>query len=122
MNDPLSLQDVFENLKSIMNQYDDGLVCVKDLPGDYYLDTKHRMKNKKPLFFGAVQIKKKYVSYHLMPTYVFPELLEGISPELKDHMQGKSCFNFKSFDDEIFNELSRLTEAGYIRYREAGYI
>ncbi len=34
------------------------------------------------MLFGAVQIKKTYVSYHLMPVYAFPVLLEKISAEL----------------------------------------
>ena len=74
------------------------------------------------MFFGAVQIKKNYVAYHLMPVYVFPGLLSGISPELGRRMQGKSCFNFKAADQALFHELEQLTAAGYQRYKEAGYI
>ena len=70
----------------------------------------------------AVQIKKNYVAYHLMPVYVFPELLSGISPELGHRMQGKSCFNFKATDQTLFRELEQITAAGYQRYKEAGYI
>jgi hypothetical protein len=35
------------------------------------------------VWFGAVRLGKAYVSYHLMPVYALPELLDGISPELK---------------------------------------
>ncbi len=49
---------VFEKLKSILSVYADELTCVKDGPGDFYLDTKQIMKNKKPTFFGAVRITK----------------------------------------------------------------
>jgi len=80
------------------------------------------MKNKKPLFFGAVKIGKNYVSYHLMPVYVFPELLKDISPALKQKMQGKSCFNFKSVDADLFEELKTLSEKSYQAYKEAGYL
>lgn len=59
-----------------------------DTPTEFCLDTQHVMKNKKPLFFGAVQTKKNYVSYHLMPIYVEPRLLDGVSPELRMRMQG----------------------------------
>jgi hypothetical protein len=37
-------------------------------------------------------------------------------------MQGKSCFNFKASDERLFGELTELTERGYQRYEEAGYI
>lgn len=98
------------------------MVSVKNEPNDFYLDTKHIMKNKKPMFFGAVQVRKNYVSYHLMPAYIFPELLENISSGLKKRMQGKSCFNFKVSDQDLFKELAELTQAGYQRYKEAGYV
>ncbi len=112
----------FDQLRRILECHASRLSCEKDESGDYYLNTKHIMKNKKRLFFGAVQIKKNYVSYHLMPVYVYPELLESISPELTRRMQGKSCFNFKSVDSELFEELAALTKAGYEKFRSAGYV
>ncbi|MDH3317230.1 MAG: hypothetical protein OER43_15895 [Gammaproteobacteria bacterium] len=111
----------FDQLRRILESYASGLSCEKDESGDYYLNTTHIMKNKKPLFFGVVQIKKNYVSYHLMPVYVYPELLESISAELKRRMQGKSCFNFTSVDSELFVELAALTKTGYEKFRSAGY-
>lgn len=122
MSKESSFADVFASLKDILKQYAGDLNCVRDIPGDYYLDTRHKMRNKKPLFFGAVQIKKNYVSYHLMPIYVFPELLQKLTPGLKRRMQGKSCFNFKSPDVELFEEIASLTNAGFMRYKEAGYV
>ena len=116
------MNEVFESLKSIMKPYSQSLNTKYDDPGHYYLDTYHIMKNKKPLFFGAVQIKKNYVSYHLMPVYVNPALLNGMHPELKKHMQGKSCFNFKSVDENLFQELAVLTKLGYEDYRTNGFI
>ena len=74
------------------------------------------------VWFGAARIGKRYVSYHLMPVYVFPDLLDGLSPELKKRMQGKSCFNFTHVDDKLFRELGDLTERGYKRYKKEGYI
>lgn len=82
-----------------------------------YLDTAHVMKNKKPLYFGSVQIRKRYVSFHLMPVYVFPDLLEPVSPDLMKRMQGKSCFNFTAISDSHLAELERLTAAGFTRYQ-----
>ena len=48
------------------------------------------------MWFGAVRIGKSYVSLHLMPLYMSPTLQAQISPSLKKHMQGKTCFNFKT--------------------------
>ena len=52
-----------------------------------------------------------------MPVYVFPDLLKDISPELRKHMQGKSCFNFKKVEPDLFEELSELTRKGIERFR-----
>jgi hypothetical protein len=122
MNNEGVFQEVFDQLSGIIKKYASELACEKDETGSYYINTRHIMNNKKPLFFGAVQIKKNYVSYHLMPVYVYPELLESVSLELKRRMQGKSCFNFKSVDLKLFEELAALTEAGYEKYKSAGYV
>ncbi len=114
--------EVFELLKNIMLPYASMLDCTADTEDNLYVNTKHMRKNKKPLFFGAVQIKKNYVSYHLMPLYVNPELLLSVSPDLKKRMQGKSCFNFSSVDQLLIKELSALTEAGFKDYKKAGYV
>ena len=50
---------VYAALRKLMLPYAKHLVVVKDEPGSLYLDTQHIMKNRKPLFFGAIQIKKK---------------------------------------------------------------
>ncbi len=116
------MSDIFCALRAVMAPYGESLDIKHDEPGNFYLDTYHVMRNKKPLFFGAVQIKKNYVSYHLMPVYVSPELLNDISPELKKRMHGKSCFNFKAVDEILFQELAQLTEQGYLHYKASGFI
>lgn len=116
------LQPVFNELKSILAPYAQTLDAKKDDESELYLDTQHIQKNKKPLFFGAVQLKKSFVSFHLMPVYVKPELLEGISPELKARMQGKSCFNFKEVDKVLFKQVAALTKAGLASYRAQGFV
>jgi len=116
------LDAVFKELRVIMEPHARKLVATKDDDTELYVDTKHIQKNKKPLFFGAVQLKKSYVSYHLMPVYVKPELLAGLSPELKARMQGKSCFNFKASEKPLFKELAALTKAGFASYKEQGFV
>jgi len=103
---------VFEQLKRILTPYAKNLTVKTDTPDTYYLDGPYSEKWKKELFFGSAQIKKNYVSFYLMPVYMYPELLEDVSPELKKHMQGKSCFNFKKVEPELFRELASLTHKG----------
>lgn len=72
----------FEKLKHILSSLDQGLVIKKDEPDYYYLNTNKKIKNKE-MFFGAVQIRKSYVAYHLFPVYTNPEILDEISDGLK---------------------------------------
>jgi hypothetical protein len=119
MND---LGRVFRRLKALMQPYGEQLEVKADAAGEYYVDTRHAMKNKKPLFFGAVQIRKNYVAYHLMPVYTDPRLLDGVSAELTMRMHGKSCFNFERCDEALFRELAELTRAGFESYRKRGWV
>ena len=114
--------EIFCQLRTMLSEQSQELVVVTDEPDHYYLDTQHMMKNKKPLFFAAVKINKRYVSFHLMPVYVFPALLDGISKELKKRMQGKSCFNFTQVDEVLFRELKGLVQRAKLAYQDARYI
>ena len=110
---------VFEQLKSILKPYEKNLTVTANTSADYSLDGPYSEKYKKAIFFGAAQIKKNYVSFYLMPVYMFPDLLKEMSPELKNHMQGKSCFNFKKVEPDLFKELADLTRQGIDRFRAA---
>jgi hypothetical protein len=109
---------IFEQLKNILKPYAKNLSVKVDTPDTYYLDGPYSEKWKKELFFGSAQIKKNYVSFYLMPVYMYPELLNDISPELKKHMQGKSCFNFKKVETDLFKELEELTRQGVEKFRQ----
>ncbi len=108
--------NIFEHLKPVLAGAT-GLRVTIDDPDHYSLNTPVSSKTGKEIFFGAVRIQKNYVSYHLMPVYMFPDLLSELSPELKKHMQGKSCFNFKKPDEALFTELAELTRRGVERFR-----
>jgi len=107
---------VFEKLKAILTPYAKGFTVKIDTSSAYHLDGPYSEKYKKEMFFGSAQIRKNYVSFYLMPVYMYPELLKGISPELKKHMQGKSCFNFKKVAPALFDELAALAYKGYERF------
>lgn len=113
---------VFDALSALMQPYAATLNVVRRDSRELYLDTWHIQKNKKPLFFGAVQVKKTYVAFHLMPVYVQPTLLDEVSPALKACMQGKSCFNFTAVEPLLFAELAQLTQRGFDSYVAAGCI
>lgn len=113
--------EVFRRLKGILEPYGERLPVKVNKPGNYYLESNYSEKWKKPLFFGSAQIQKNYVSFYLMPVYMFPELLDEITPGLKKRMQGKSCFNFKAVDEIAFAELANLTKKGFDRFERETY-
>jgi hypothetical protein len=108
---------VFRALKPLFSRYESRLDVVADEPGKYYLRSKTPVFRGKPMWFGGVEIKKNYVSFHLVAMYVFPELAAKLSAELKRRKQGKGCFNFSAVDPKLFAELGRLTEAGIAKFR-----
>ena len=115
---PNDLSPVFEQLRNILKPYAEKLTPKADTSDSYYLDGPYSEKWKKELFFGSAQIKKNYVSFYLMPVYMYPELLNDISPELKKRMQGKSCFNFKKVEPTLFDELATLTRKGAEKFTQ----
>ncbi|WP_437725979.1 hypothetical protein [Sorangium sp. So ce861] len=112
----------FEALRSILQRHARDLVVVHDTPDNYYLDTRTTAPNGKPLFFGAARAGRAYTSFYLMPVYTNPELLGGVSPELKKRMQGKSCFNFKTREPALLDELETLTGRCFEQWKSAGRI
>jgi len=84
------------------------LVVIHDEPGKYSLGTHAVRKDGHRIWFGGVEIKKNYVSAHLIPVYSHPKLLKGVSDGLRRRMQGKSCFNFKAIDGAMGRELASL--------------
>ena len=113
-----SFPEIFQHLRAILKPYAKSLTVTVDTDEGYSLDGPYSEKWKKTLFFGSTVIKKNYVSFYLMPVYMYPELLKDISPELKKHMQGKSCFNFKKVEPELFKELAALAKAGAENFKK----
>lgn len=107
---------IFQQLKSILTPFASKLTVTADTKEDYSLDGPYSEKWKRNLFFGSAQIKKNYVSFYMMPVYMYPDLLKGVSPELKKRMQGKSCFNFKKVEPDLFKELTKLAKKSFERF------
>lgn len=86
---------IFCMLKEILDPYASSMVVAIDKADNFFLNTHHVMKNKKPMNFSSVKINKSYVSFHLMPVYVFPELLDSISSELKNECKVNHALTLK---------------------------
>ncbi len=115
---PADFTTAFAVLKPVLMKYTKRLDVKADTSVEYTLVTRSPspfpQHKGQPLYFGSVRLGKAYVSFHLMPIYMCPGLIQSISPALKKRMQGKTCFNFKAAPEpELIDALTRLTEAGF---------
>ena len=118
---------VFASLKPVLAKHAKRLSVKTDTPLEYTVLTKSPspfpQHKKQPLYFGSVRLGKAYVSFHLVPLYMCPELAQEIAPTLRKRMQGKACFNFKTDPEpEQMAELKRLTEAGIQQWGERKWL
>jgi hypothetical protein len=110
------LARVFSSLKPLLASQSRRLQVKKSAAVEYTLVTQSPspfpQHKGQPMWFGSVRMSKASVSYHLMPLYMNAALCATISPALRKHMHGKSCFNFKARPDAPTRaELKRLTRA-----------
>ncbi len=122
MPTPEQLDEVFTRLRPLLVAHRPRLVELEDEPGSYALGVQRVRDDGYRVWFGAVKIGKRYVSYHLMPVYAHPELLDDVSPALRRRMQGKSCFSFTRVDGELFTELDALTRRGLEAFADDGLV
>ena len=115
---PADFSETFATLRGMLRQHAARLVVTADTPTNFMVASSS-MKDRagRPLFVAAVQIRKTYVSYHLMPVYAMPALVKTLSPGLKKRMQGKACFNFTTIEPAHVKELSRLTRTGVAKFK-----
>ena len=126
-----TLESVFARLRGVLVQYASHFHVTQDCAEKYGLEaaigtaTLRAWKGKvrtPRIPVAWVEVRKTYVSYHLMGLPGSPELVSGISAELRRHMQGKACFNFKVLDESLMEELERITAQSLSVMRRAGYI
>jgi len=118
---------VFAALKSVLGGHAKKLHVVVDNDSEYTLVSEVQCplpeKKGERIYFGAVKAGKAYVSFHLFPLYMNPELVSTISPQLKRRMQGKTCFNFKTIPEaSLLKELKALTSAGFRIFRQRKWV
>ena len=106
--------ETFARLRAILTPYAKHFNVHTDTPTAYHLYCKTAKTGSGfPIAFGGVEIRKNYVSFHLIPVYGSPELRNGLSPSLRKRMQGKSCFNFTTIDPAHLDELTAVTKKGF---------
>jgi len=114
--------EVFAALREVLRRHAGRLVVTEDTPSCYRLEGGMHPSHKKPFPIAWVAVGKGYVTFHHMGVYARPDLLKGVSRELRARMQGKSCFNFTSVNPTLFAELEALTVRGFDAFRNAPFM
>ena len=118
---------VFAALKPVLGSHAKKLHVVVDNDSEYTLVSAIQAplpeKKGERIYFGSIKAGKAYVSLHLFPLYMNPELVSTISPELARRMQGKTCFNFRTIPAaSLLKELKALTSAGFKIFRQRKWV
>jgi hypothetical protein len=117
-----SFATVFLSLRAILERNAGKLTVSENSSTRYCLEGGSHPKHKTPMPIAWVGIGKRYVSFHHMGLYTRPDLLKGVSTQLKSRMQGKSCFNFTSVDEQLFTELEALTVSTLEAFRKLPFM
>jgi hypothetical protein len=112
---------IFAKLRTLLEKHavGDTLAVVEDSQHRYCLAGGQHPTHKTPMPLAWAQIGKGYVSFHHMGICASTKIRDGLSPRLKVRMQGKSCFNFKTCDQAILEELDALTANAFAALRAA---
>jgi hypothetical protein len=101
-------------LEGVLDPYRDRLEAY-ELYGAPYL---RRPGAKAHDWFAGVSEGKGVVRFFLLPMHGHPELLDGVSPELRKRKTGASLFSFTTLDDASLAELETLVARAFATYME----
>jgi hypothetical protein len=120
------LIEIYKKLKELLKKYENPLVSKIDLDSKYDLwsvkDIVIEGRIKKEVYFAGLIIQSNYVGFYYMPVYAEAEMKNMFSNELLRLLKGKSCFHIKKLNEELEKQISEALEAGYLLYKERGWI
>ena len=124
--DVSELIEIFQRLKKMLKEYEDGLKPKFDLDSKYDLwsfkDVEIAGRKRKQVSFASIIIQSSYVGLYYMPVYTDTDLTEVFEPELLKLLKGKSCFHIRKLDAELERQIKDAFEIGYQLYKKRGWI
>jgi hypothetical protein len=126
-----TFQPVFARLRDLLRAHEAGFAVTHNTPERYGLEAPVGPATAKA--WGAkvktakipvawVEIRKNYVSYHLMGVNGNAKLIASLSKPLRARMQGKACFNFTTVDNALLQELQTVTAESLRGLKKAGFV
>ena len=126
-----AFQPVFARLRELLQAHQADFTITHDTPERYGLEGPvgpatvrawgGKVKTSK-IPVAWVEMRKTYVSYHLMGINGRAKLIAGLSKPLRARLQGKTCFNFTAVDDALLRELQTVTAESLRGLKKAGFV
>lgn len=120
------LIEIYDTLKTLLKKYENPLVSKIDLDSRYDLwsikDLVIEGRKRKEVAFCGLIIQSSYVGFYYMPVYTDIEIKSIFGNELLKLLKGKSCFHIKKLDQELEKQICEALEAGFLLYKEKGWI
>jgi len=120
-----SLDQVFDELKTILSRHAklfterEGMVKNKR---DYHLILQKPLvidgRKRDELWFASIIQQKDSVGFYFTP----PDVKSKLSPELLQHLDGKSCFHFKTLTPALKKDVEAALKAGLEAYRKKKWL
>ena len=120
-----SLDPVFDELKAILARHAklftvrEGAVKNKR---DYHLILEKQLvidgRPRKELWFASIIQQKDSVGFYFTP----PDVKDKLSPELLAHLDGKSCFHFKTLTPALKKDVEAALKLGLEAYRKRKWL
>ena len=115
MDEETRLAAVEARLRAILEPYRDRLE-----EGQIYgVSVLRRPGVKAHDWFAGVQPVNGAVKLNLLPMHAHPEILDGISPELRSRKTGASVFRFAALDDRLLADLESLVARAFDAYSQS---
>lgn len=117
----VTLRTLFVQLRALLKLHEPRLIVAQDDDVKYLLSS-HEMRasDGRRTAFAGVELHKAHVSLRLTPITLHPELLDELSPALKERMQGKAGFNFSRLDDSLAEDIAALLARGVALFEADG--
>ncbi len=122
---PESLDQVFDELQTILARHAklftvrEGMVKNKR---DYHLILQKRVmidgRQRDELWFASLIQQKDSVGFYFTP----PGVKSKLSPALLSHLDGKSCFHFKTLTPALKKDIATALKIGLEAYRANNWI
>jgi hypothetical protein len=108
----MNLGELEAELRAVLVPYED----VLDPSEIYGMEVLRHRDRKMHDWFAGVRPGNGAVKFMLLPVHTHPELLEGLSAELRKRKTGASLFTLRAEDDALLPEIEALVARSFDAY------